>query len=190
MPHGKFGKKVMRKIATSILFVFTILPSIVFSHSKEDIAREIFINDNAKKEISTLNETFENQRKIFLESYEPSYGINEAHPEILAMQEQLYIDAVASNVFKFDSDTFEESLIADVVSLLTLEELLELRRIYQRPVFKKLESINESMLKTTKEYIEKWKEKNQRSVEEFKARNDKISIKLKELLELRKKDKI
>ena len=179
-----------------ILFVVGVLSLLLLNarqvsqHVKEQIVLPIFIDDNAKKEISTLKETFEKQRKIFLDLYEPSYALKKTPPEILAMQEQLYIDVVASSVFKFDSDKFEKLLVDDVASLLTRDELLELKEIHQRPVFKKLESINDSMLKTTEAYLGSWQEENLQSMEKFKEKNDEILVKSRELLELRKKEKL
>lgn len=180
----------MKSTIKSIFFLCLLIPGFVFSQSKEDIAREIFIDESFRKEISILQETFDKQRKDFVELYEPFYGLSKTPPEILAMQEQLYIDAASSNVFKFDSSEFERSLIDDITSLLTTEELLELREIYQRPVFKKLDSINETILKTTRSYMESWQKSNLKTVEHFEERNDEISKKLEALLELRKNEKL
>ncbi|WP_226647711.1 hypothetical protein [Microbulbifer variabilis] len=178
----------MNRVIKGLLSICLLIPGIVFSQTSEDLAREIFINEATKKEFATLKERFDEKREAFIELYEPFYESSEAPPEIIAMQEQLYMDVIASKVLKFDSKDFEKILVDDVVSLLTIEELVELREIHRRPVFKKLDSISEAISKAAGAQMEAWHKDNLKLMEYFTGRSEEISIKLKELVELRKKD--
>ncbi|WP_444898348.1 hypothetical protein ACJJIX_16710 [Microbulbifer sp. VAAC004] len=104
------------------------------------------------------------------------------------MQEQLYMDVIVSKVLKFDSKDFEKILVDNVVSLLTIEELVELREIHRRPVFKNLDGISEAISKAAGSHMENWQKDNLKLMEYFTGRNEEISIKLKKVIELRKKD--
>ncbi|WP_445364462.1 hypothetical protein ACJJIQ_09555 [Microbulbifer sp. ANSA003] len=179
----------MNKVIKNIFLFCLCIPGVGFSQSSEDLAREIFIDDVAKKESADLKELFDEQREDFIKLYEPLYGVSEVSPEIVAMEEQLYMDVVSSNVFKFDPKELEELLVNNIVSMLTYEELLELREINQRPVFKKLDRINEVTMKATQLHMDAWQKDNLKLIEYFVERNERKLMRLEELIELRKKDR-
>ncbi|MBY6189925.1 hypothetical protein KUV22_05770 [Microbulbifer agarilyticus] len=159
-----------------ILFLVAFFPAISFAETKLDIAKDILLGDqHVKDTFSSMESIFHSQREDVLETFEPSYDMESVPSEFIAMEEQLYLDVSASRVFFVDQKQYEDSIARDLADFLTKDELIELRKLLKHPVFKKLNSINESMMKSSQEFRKNWQQKNAELLEGFLDRSQEIS---------------
>ncbi|MCG7945157.1 MAG: hypothetical protein N0C84_02295 [Candidatus Thiodiazotropha taylori] len=174
-----------------ILIIFTLLliPYFVCAESKIDIARDIFLSDGEfTTRLQKLEEEMASNREMILGLYKPKITYVEIPSDITALEEQLYIELINTNIFYIDTSVLEKLAIQDLANFLTENELLELRELQKKPLFMKLKQLDEAVMVNSKKYMSKWKEENESLLNDFHERSEKITQLKKEFLEQNAKE--
>ncbi len=153
-----------------------ILPLASFAETKYEIAREILnANEEYRESLNTLEPSVKKQRQLAIKAYVGNIEIEDLPQDIIALKEQLQIDIIASDLFKLDKTEFESVMVNEFTNELTYEELVELRELYKRPIFKKLAKINKQIINSSNSFVAKWQDHNTELGNEFSKRAKEIN---------------
>lgn len=148
-----------------------VYPGFCFSESKLDIAKEIYFDESGYQDtIQKLNKEMAERRNLIIELFKPDAGSQHLPLDLLASEEQLYHDINNSDIFRFNIQALEDSVIHEIVDFLTLQELKELRELQKHPVYKRIKPLNQRILIKISEKMNLWKNKNSLAFEEFEYR--------------------
>ncbi len=159
-----------------LILILFILPLVSFAETKYEIAREILnANEEYRESINTIEPNVNEQRELAIKAYVGTIEIEDLPQDIIALKEQLQIDIVTSDLFKLDKAEFESVMVNEFTNELTYEELIELRELYKRPIFKKLAKINKKIIISSNSFVNKWQEHNTELGNKFAKRAKEIN---------------
>ncbi len=158
-----------------LLLLPFILPAILFAETKFEIAEEIlFSNFNNKDDWKELERKMHDHRTLTIELLTPLESAHETSQEILALSEQLTLDMNSSDLYVLNIKSLQNYIIRDFSESFTYDELVELRKLTQQPLYEKLVSYQESLTSKTSEYLKEWQDYNTELANQFGERSKEI----------------
>ncbi|NVJ59840.1 MAG: hypothetical protein HWE27_05585 [Gammaproteobacteria bacterium] len=163
-----------------LVLLVILISANLFADSKEELIDDIFneIVSNSS-ELKDLPQLFEETRTALIDTFKPRYK-ELKDPEIIALQEKLYSDVKASEMYLGYMEGLKKAFVEDLDQTFTVNELVALKKLLNDPLLAKLKSVQEKNLSSGDDFTEKWTSKNEKLVNNFldrqKAINDKLKV--------------
>ena len=168
----------------NILYILAFLPMLAFSETKYEIAKELVdLNHDQEEAINTLQNSLVENRQRTIKLLTDTFEVEGLPQDIIALNEQLKLDAYESELFVMNFDALKDAAAMDMVENFTYDELLEIRTLYLRPIYKKLTSLNKNNMRSIEKYTSQWRVYNEELVAKFQKRAMEINKLTKEFID-------
>jgi len=168
----------------NILYMLAFLPLVAFSETKYEIAKELVnLNFEQEEALNTLQNTLAEHRERTIKLLTDTFEVEGLPQDIIALNEQLKLDAYDSELFIMDFGALKDAAAMDMAENFTYDELLEIRTLYLRSIYKKLISLNKNNMRSIEEYTSQWRIHNEELVAKFQKRAMEINKLTKEFID-------